>query len=174
MEIGLISDTHLPSYAILNRSGEFLKLWERIKHVFSGVNHIIHAGDVVCEELIAFLETLSPVSVVCGNMDLEEGITKWPKILALELGGKKLGISHKLQDLYSINVDDVDVIISGHTHIPSIQEDPNGKLLINPGSACLPRPIPKKMLFEGDITPRPTLGILSIENDLISAFIKRI
>jgi putative phosphoesterase len=158
----------------LNRSEEFLIFWSRIKKVFSGVNHIIHAGDVVCEELITLLETLSPVSVVCGNMDKEEGITKWSKILTIELGGKNLAISHKLQDLYSIPLENVDVLISGHTHIPSIQEDPNGKLLINPGSARLPRPIPKKMLFEGDITPRPTLGILSIENDLISAFIKRI
>jgi putative phosphoesterase len=56
MTIGLISDTH--------------GFWdERIPGWFSGVDHILHAGDIGSTSILVELERIAPVTAVLGNCD---------------------------------------------------------------------------------------------------------
>ena len=54
--IGVISDTH--GY-----------LDSRVLEIFAGVQHIIHAGDVVDPEIITELRRIAPLTAVAGNLD---------------------------------------------------------------------------------------------------------
>src|SRR5438105_15778358 len=56
MKIGVISDTH-------NFSDP------KIAHLFDGVEHILHAGDVGSRSIILQLEEIAPTTAVSGNTD---------------------------------------------------------------------------------------------------------
>jgi putative phosphoesterase len=56
VKLGLISDTH-----------GFLD--PRLTRIFKGVDHILHAGDIGPDFLIAQLESIAPVTAVLGNND---------------------------------------------------------------------------------------------------------
>ncbi|MBU2601551.1 MAG: metallophosphatase family protein, partial [Actinobacteria bacterium] len=60
--VGIISDTH----GVLD---------PRVIDVFSGVTHIIHAGDVGAAEVLTGLSRIAPVTAVRGNMD--SGALAW-------------------------------------------------------------------------------------------------
>ena len=56
MKVGVISDTHG-------------WLDPKVFELFTGVSHILHAGDIGPDALIAELETIAPVTAVIGNTD---------------------------------------------------------------------------------------------------------
>ena len=56
VRIGVISDTH--GY-----------LDPQVLAEFAGVQHIIHAGDIMDAATLEALETIAPVTAVAGNMD---------------------------------------------------------------------------------------------------------
>ena len=56
MKIGVISDTH-----------DFLD--PRVKELFAGVDHILHAGDIGTVWITFELEQIAPVTAVFGNTD---------------------------------------------------------------------------------------------------------
>lgn len=129
--VGVISDTHLPSYGPLPDS-----IW---KH-FEGVELIIHAGDLSILSVIAELETIAPVVAVQGNVEREEVVLKLPLKKEVKVGDCRLGIVHILGDArhYPRNArwefPDARVVVFGHSHNP-YKEEHEGQLLFNPGSA---------------------------------------
>lgn len=120
MNIGVISDTHglLRPEAI---------------DALRGSERILHAGDIGGPAILAELETIAPVTAVRGNNDGEE----WAKGIAenelVECEGARILMLHDLKDLDD-DVLDCDVVITGHSHRPSIEER-DGVLYVNPGSA---------------------------------------
>jgi uncharacterized protein len=116
-EIGLISDTHglLRPEAIL---------------ALEGCDVILHAGDVGGSLIIDTLVQFAPTYAVGGNCDVEE---TFPDYFTAVYGGKKLFIvhGHLPYDEYEFKPD---IVITGHSHIPLIEQDKN-ILRINPGSA---------------------------------------
>ena len=116
-EIGLISDTHglLRPEAIV---------------ALEGCDVILHAGDVGGSLIIDTLIQFAPTFAVGGNCDIEE---TFPDYFTAEYGGKKLLMHHG-----HLPIDEPffkpDIVITGHSHIPLIEEDKN-ILRINPGSA---------------------------------------
>jgi len=116
-KVGVISDTHgnLPS---------------KIFNIFKDVDLILHAGDIVGDEIITELRTISEVTAVCGNMDSHQTAQVFPKQVTMERDNLKIHLSHK--DGYSVT--DVDVVIQGHTHLAEINKK-DGILFINPGKA---------------------------------------
>jgi len=122
MKIGIISDTH-----------GLLRL-EAVE-ALENVQHIIHAGDVGKPEILDRLRTISPITVVRGNVDTGAWAAGIPTTELVEFEGKSIYILHDLAAL-DINPQAAGIhcIISGHSHRPLIEER-NGILYINPGSA---------------------------------------
>jgi putative phosphoesterase len=151
--VGVISDTHIP---------HFKGLPEAIWHHFTGVELIIHAGDLSILRVISELETLAPVVAVQGNIEHEEVVAKLPIKREIRIGYCRIGIVHILGDArhYSRTArqefPEAHVVVFGHSHTPYNQEH-NGQLLFNPGSAT-------------DRRRQPTcsIGLLSIDDKALS------
>jgi putative phosphoesterase len=122
MLIGVISDTHG-----LLRPEALTAL--------AGVEHILHAGDVGDIRILDALREIAPVTAIRGNIDQWGECAELPATDVVELDGRLFYLVHSLTDL-DINpaVAGVAVVISGHSHKPSI-EPRNGLLYLNPGSA---------------------------------------
>ena len=137
MLIGLISDTHIPDRARI--------IPQNVIDAFSDVDLILHAGDLTSLDVIEELEKIAPVMAVQGNMDRVNGINL-PKAKTLEVEGVKIGMVHgevypradTQQLVYLAKQLDVDILVSGHSHQPKIEQT-DGVLLINPGSPIVPR-----------------------------------
>lgn len=137
MLIGLISDTHIPDRA--------RQIPQNVIDAFSDVDLIIHAGDLTSLEVIEELEKTAPTMAVQGNMDRVNGIDL-PKAKTLEAEGLKIGVVHgevyprgdTQQLVYLAKELNADILISGHSHQPKIEQT-DGVLLINPGSPVVPR-----------------------------------
>src|SRR3954452_24718608 len=118
--IGIISDTH----GLLRPEAE-----QRL----AGVEHIVHAGDIGRPEIIDTLRRIAPVTAVRGNVDNGEWAREYPDTTLLRLAGKSIYILHDLKTLQAHPGSGIDVIVSGHSHVPNI-ERVAGVLHLNPGS----------------------------------------
>lgn len=129
--VGVISDTHIP---------QFKKLPEAIWEHFTGVELIIHAGDLSVLSVISELETIAPVVAVQGNVEEDEVILALPIKREIVVGGCRIGIIHILGDSHNrVRVARQEFpharcVVFGHSHIPWNVER-YGQLLFNPGSA---------------------------------------
>ncbi len=126
MRVGVISDTHgmLPA---------------SVHEVFAGVDRILHAGDVGSAAILAELEMIAPVTAVCGNTDPPGLAFALPARISVAVGGVRFLVGHILGELVHPAVPaDVDVVVFGHTHIPTA-EARNGVWYLNPGSASRSR-----------------------------------
>lgn len=122
MLIGVISDTHG-----LLRPEALTAL--------AGVDHILHAGDVGDARILDTLREIAPVTAIRGNIDTHGECSELPATEVVELQERLFYLVHSLADL-DINpvAAGVTVVISGHSHKPSIEQR-NGVLYLNPGSA---------------------------------------
>lgn len=125
MKIGVISDTH-----------GFLD--PKIHRLFTGVEHILHAGDVGSRSLMLELEGIAPVTAVLGNTDTWISLKQTEFV---EVGGLKILIHHIVnpheltEDLKArIKQEQPDAVIFGHTH-KQFCETIDGVLYFNPGYA---------------------------------------
>lgn len=141
MKIGVISDTHIKNPAKM--------LPDKVFEIFDGVDLILHAGDLLIEEVVMQLEAIAPVIAVAGNNDDYQLVRKYGTRRLLELGGKKLGLTHGMSrgktymSAYAEFLEDnVDCIVYGHSHIPH-NEIINGILFFNPGSPTQRRTQPQ-------------------------------
>src|SRR3954469_17594446 len=119
--IGIISDTH----GLLRPEAE---------RGLTGVNHIIHAGDIGSPDIVEALRRIAPVTAICGNVDSGEWAREYPDTQLVRMAGKSIYVLHDLKTLNADPGAGVDVIISGHSHVPKI-DTVGGVLYLNPGSA---------------------------------------
>jgi putative phosphoesterase len=122
VNIGVISDTHglLRPEAIA---------------VLRGSDFIIHAGDIDERAILENLAKLAPVTAVRGNVDRGPWAKELPASAVLEVGGVSLFVIHNLLELdLKPEAAGFAAVICGHTHVPK-QENKNGVLYFNPGSA---------------------------------------
>ncbi len=137
MLIGLISDTHIPDRA--------KEIPQKVIDAFKDVDLILHAGDLTSIEVIRELEKIAPVMAIQGNMDRINGIDL-PKARTIKAEDLKIGLVHgevypradTQQLLYLARQLDADILVSGHSHQPKIEQI-EGILLLNPGSPIVPR-----------------------------------
>jgi uncharacterized protein len=119
--IGIISDTH----GLLRPEAE---------RGLTGVDHIIHAGDIGRPEIVDALRRIAPVTAIRGNVDSGEWAHHYPDTKLLRLAGKSIYVLHDLKTLQADLSAGIDVIVSGHSHMPKIDRV-GGVLYLNPGSA---------------------------------------
>ncbi len=149
MRIGLIADTHD-------------HFEPRLRSVFAGVDHILHAGDVGETALLRQLEAIAPVTAVLGNTDL------LPTLRPLEvvvLGQRKFLLYHIVQpqalseSLQRHLADEApDAVVYGHSHRPFCGTV-GPTLFINPGYAgrarfALPRSVAILDCDHGELKPQ--------------------
>jgi uncharacterized protein len=131
MRIGIISDTHLKDVTS--------RLIAIYKNYFHDVDMIIHAGDLISEEIVHFLSQ-KPIHIVQGNMDNFDIKKKFPKKKILEIGGFRLGLIHGWGSPFGIEkrirpeFNDVHAIIYGHSHRSANHIDKK-VMFFNPGTA---------------------------------------
>jgi putative phosphoesterase len=122
LRIGVISDTH---GLLRPQAMAFLR----------GCDHILHGGDIGGAQVLEQLAALAPVSAVRGNNDTQAWAASLPDTLRLELAGVRFYVIHDLRELrIDPTAADVQVIVSGHSHQPSLRERA-GVIYLNPGSA---------------------------------------
>lgn len=119
--IGIISDTH----GLLRPEEE---------RGLAGVNHIIHAGDIGRPEIVDALRRIAPVTAIRGNVDNGEWAREYPDTKLVRLAAKSIYVLHDLKALQAGLGTSIDVIVSGHSHVPKI-DTAGGVLYLNPGSA---------------------------------------
>ncbi|RZN24619.1 metallophosphoesterase family protein [Bradyrhizobium sp. Leo121] len=119
--IGIISDTH----GLLRPEAE---------RGLTGVDHIIHAGDIGRPEIVDALRRIAPVTAIRGNVDTGEWARDYPDTNLVRLAGKSIYVLHDLKTMKAERSAGIDVIVSGHSHVPKIDRV-GGVLYLNPGSA---------------------------------------
>lgn len=131
MRIGLLSDTHCLSGRAL--PAEALR-------ALTGVDLVLHAGDVTGEEVLRKLEDLAPVVAVKGNCDL----LRLPERRVVTVGRYRIGLQHvpplarEAEALARGFGEPLDCVVSGHTHCSRVERF-EGTLFVNPGSPRHPR-----------------------------------
>ena len=130
MKVAVLADTH--NY-----------LDPRIAHLFTGVDHILHGGDIGLPAIILQLEQIAPVTAVLGNTD-DPGFRYRPTEL-IEIAGRKFLLHHIVSPQSPADPlkarlarERPDVVVFGHTHKPFC-ETIGGTLFFNPGYAGKPR-----------------------------------
>jgi putative phosphoesterase len=131
--IGVISDTH--GY-----------LDPQVLEEFAGVDHIIHAGDIMDASTLETLGHVAPVTAVSGNMD-DGKLGKLPREVTGKVGGVRFLVGHKRKRLMKRHLSGKveglgkhevpDLVVCGHDHLPAVQWV-DGTLFLNPGSASAP------------------------------------
>ena len=122
LRVGLISDTHglLRPQAI-----DFLQ----------GSDLIVHGGDICDGAILTALAAIAPVIAVRGNNDRGEWAERLRESELFRIGDAFI---YAIHDVAAIDIEPraagVQVIVSGHSHQPSIRRD-DGVLYVNPGSA---------------------------------------
>ena len=120
--IGVLSDTH----GLLR---------DDVLAAFKDTDQIIHAGDIGSPDILKALRDIAPVVAVRGNMD---GLDWHPPLKDTEMVDIGDGFIHVLHNIYDLDLApeaaDIRVVISGHTHKPSVRKK-NGVLYLNPGGA---------------------------------------
>lgn len=120
--IGVISDTH----GLLRPEAV---------NALTGVDLILHAGDIGAREVLTRLRSIAPVVAVRGNTDNGNWVEALAETEVTEVGSVVIYMLHDLQEIdVSPAAAGFHVVISGHSHQPLI-ETRGGVLFINPGSA---------------------------------------
>lgn len=146
--IGVVADTHCP---------EFIdRLPDRLLELLSGVQVILHAGDITGSETLAELGRIAPVHAVRGDHD--RSLTSLPLSRELVVEGRRIVIVHGNRSrwieepqtlLWTLSLGlfpagrglprelrrrhpEADVIVFGHTH-RACADVIDGALVFNPG-----------------------------------------
>lgn len=151
MKIGVVSDTH----------GR-IDTWQKVEAIFTGVDMIVHAGDVLYHpprfmcfgdyDIPAVVEAMnhSPVPIVIaqGNCDSQvyEELLEMPvqsPYATVQVGDTRILVNHghtlSREDMVRLGgYYKADIFVSGHTHIP-VLERVDSLVLMNPGSPSIPK-----------------------------------
>jgi uncharacterized protein len=120
--IGIISDTH----GLLRPEAV---------SALSGCDLILHAGDIGKPDVLKSLKMIAPVYAIRGNNDTDEWAEKIPEYRTVKIGEASIYMIHDVKEMpLDPKRKRVNVVVSGHSHKPSIQ-DKDGVLFVNPGSA---------------------------------------
>lgn len=149
---GVISDTH----GLLRP--EALEALE-------GVDRILHAGDIGDPDHLDVLARIAPVTAIRGNIDRGHWADALPETVSLTEGGLRIHIIHDRKALQADpEAEGWNVVISGHSHRPRIDET-RGILWLNPGAAGPRRfrlPITLAFLWEEAGRPRAMIHPLPV------------
>ena len=149
----VLADTHIPRRA--------KGLPEGLTPHLESADLVLHAGDLLVEDVLYELEAYAPVRAVKGNVDGWD--VRLPETLEFEVGGVPVAMIHDSgpkkgrRNRVRRRFPEARVVVFGHSHIP-ILEDEDGLMLLNPGS-----PTDKRR------QPEHTFALLRVEEGEVSA-----
>ncbi|MCL9813590.1 metallophosphoesterase [Natranaeroarchaeum aerophilus] len=131
----ICSDTHShDGHALTGRTLEAVR----------DADHVIHAGDFTSTSALdAFQQEAQRLDAVHGNADQMAVRDRLPTDRTVEYEGVRFAVTHRKRGgatalaLFG-RQRDADVVVSGHSHQPSVA-DADGLTLLNPGSHADPR-----------------------------------
>ncbi len=152
VRLGVVSDTHD-------------QLHPALQGLFTGVDFILHAGDIVGPAVLQALEGFAPVRAVRGNNDDGPWAQSIPAARVERFAGIPVLIIHILGTVaepthavrFLLEAERPRVVVSGHSHQGLLQLK-DGILYFNPGSAGPPR-----------FKLKPSAGLLHLEQGVIRA-----
>ena len=162
VKFGVLSDTLITA----NDSDEYIaSLISQISKVFSNVDDILHAGNIINYRFLNQLQEIAPVKCVKGSLD---EIADLPLFLKISAGLFNIGLIHikpeNLEDFFRENR--LHILIYGHTRQALIENTLFNTMVINPGSPTKPIPPPPKKGFQKPIA-RPSVLTLEVSKDNI-------
>jgi len=124
--VGVVSDTHG-------------KLCPEVRRLLTGVDHILHAGDIGSAAVLSELGAVAGVTAVRGNCDYEAWALSLPVTAEIELAGVRFVLTHMVRSEGDFSRKPStelvpQVVVSGHTHLAAL-EWRDEVLYLNPGSA---------------------------------------
>ncbi len=121
LKIAVLSDTH----GLLR---------PEVTAACTGVDAILHAGDVGGAAILEQLQQLAPVTAIRGNIDRSGACARLPATEMVRFDDVTFYLVHDIADLdISPSAAGVEVVVSGHSHKPHIERR-SGVLYLNPGS----------------------------------------
>jgi uncharacterized protein len=150
----VLSDTHL--------GADLTKLPSEVWAEAERADVVLHAGDVVTQDLLDALGAFAPVHAVLGNNDRDLA-GRLPDRLELSLGGVQVAMVHDSgarggrENRMRRWFPGAQVVVFGHSHEPVDAVGADGQRLFNPGSAVQRRR-----------QPRRTIGLLDLADGRIA------
>jgi len=149
MHVVVLADTHI-------RRGSTRRLSDAVYRHLEDADVILHAGDVVIDDVLAELSGFATVHAVLGNNDLEL-VGLLPETRTIELDDVRVAVVHdsgpstgragRLRRRFP----DADVVVFGHSHVPADTTGLDGQILFNPGSPTERRAQPHRTLGTLDL-----------------------
>ena len=153
--IAAVSDTHC-------------RMWDEvhpdIRRALVDADIAVHCGDFTHLSVVdGMRDSIEKTVVVHGNSDPPELRKAIPYVEVLEVGGKRIGVTHpawggpefELEELLPDFPEPVDAIVFGHLHEP-VNETRNGVLFVNPGQGYSSFMVPATMAVltvrEGEVS----------------------
>jgi putative phosphoesterase len=127
----VVADTHLTAATLDRLPAEVWALAE-------AADAVLHAGDVVGQEVLDALAARAPLHAVRGNNDV--GLPVLPEALEVTLGGVPVALVHDAGPTagrhrrMARRFPGAAVVVFGHSHQPLVEREGDGPLLVNPGS----------------------------------------
>jgi uncharacterized protein len=154
MRLAVISDTHMPRGARALPAACVDELRRA---------DAIHAGDFMELAVLRDLEALGPpLHAVHGNVDSAELRALLPATRIVEAGGARIAMVHdagpadgRLERLRR-RFPDAHAVVFGHSHMPLLEQAPDGFAIFNPGS-----PTEKRR------APAHTMGVAVVRDDRV-------
>lgn len=149
MLVAVIADTHMP------RGGRRLPdaCVERVR----AADLILHAGDVVAEEVFEELTALGPpVHAVHGNVDDPVLCERLPETLVVDAAGLRIGMTHDpgpragRESRLAARFPGCAAVVYGHTHEPQVARV-GETWILNPGSPTERRRAPCHTMLVLDV-----------------------
>jgi putative phosphoesterase len=141
--VAIIADTHMPRGV--------RRLPQECVRLLSEADLILHAGDVVAENVLAELGRFAPVEAVAGNMDHEDLQAVLPKRRIVEVDDVQIGMVHDAgprlgrEDRLRAAFPGCSAVVYGHTHVPQLER--HGDVwIVNPGSPTERRSAPARSM----------------------------
>jgi len=131
----VLSDTHSEDgHALAGRAAEAV----------ADADAVLHAGDFTTESALdAFHDAADRLHAVHGNADAAGVRDRLPAARTVELAGVRVALTHR-RDGGALGRSmfgrerGADLVVSGHTHAPTVEETED-VVLLNPGSHADPR-----------------------------------
>lgn len=154
VRLAIVSDTHMPKGA--------RALPPACAERLAAADLILHAGDLVREEVLWELQAYGEVVAVHGNVDdgRLRALLPAERIVALP-GGARIAMTHDAgpsqgrMERAKRRFPDADALVFGHSHLPLHETDPgSGFQLFNPGSPTERRRAPHHTMGVATVTGR--------------------